>query len=98
MSQSFFDLRKVHSRNCTAQGSVPEAIVSFLESKDFESAIRLAISFGGDTDTMAAISGSIAEAYYGVVPSHFVEYAKKHMDSEAIDLCEEFYRRSERIG
>ena len=96
VSQSFFDLRKVHSRNCTAQGSVPEAIVSFLESKDFESAIRLAISFGGDADTMAAISGSIAEAYYGGVPDHFVEYAKKYMDNEAIGLCEKFYKRLRR--
>ena len=70
--------------------------MSFLESKDFESAIRLAISFGGDTDTMAAISGSIAEAYYGGVPIHFVEYAKKYMDKEAILLCEEFYKRIRR--
>ena len=47
---------------------------------------------------MAAISGSIAEAYYGGVPIHFVEYAKKHMDSEAIDLREEFYRRIGRMA
>lgn len=96
ISQNIFDLRRSHLRNCTAQGSVPEAILSFLESKDFESAIRLAISFGGDTDTMAAISGSIAEAYYGGVPDNFVDYAKKHLDSEAIILCEEFYKRIRR--
>ncbi len=53
-------------RFITCQGSVPQAIVCFLESKSFEDAIRLAISLGGDTDTQGAITGSIAEAYYGV--------------------------------
>lgn len=50
----------------TCQGSVPEAIVAFLESESFEDAIRCAISLGGDSDTQGAITGSIAEAYYGV--------------------------------
>ena len=96
ISQNIFNLRRSHLRNCTSQGSVPEAVLSFLGSKDFESAIRLAISFGGDTDTMAAISGSIAEAYYGGVPDNFVDYAKKHLDSEAIILCDEFYKKIRR--
>ena len=51
-------------RNC--QGSVPESIIAFLESDDFEDCIRKAIWLGGDADTQAAIAGSIAEAYYGV--------------------------------
>ncbi len=50
----------------TCQGSVPEAIVCFLESVSFEDAVRNAISLGGDADTQGAIAGSIAEAYYGV--------------------------------
>ena len=50
----------------TCQGSVPQSICAFLESKDFEDAVRLAISFGADTDTQACITGSIAEAYYGL--------------------------------
>jgi type I restriction enzyme M protein len=50
----------------TCQGSVPEAIVCFLEATDFEDAVRNAISLGGDTDTQGAISGSIAEAYFGI--------------------------------
>ena len=50
----------------TCQGSVPQAIVCFLESKSFEDAVRLAVSLGGDTDTQGAITGSMAEAYYGV--------------------------------
>jgi len=47
-------------------GSVPEAIIAFLESVDFEDAIRNAVSIGGDSDTLAAITGSIAEAAYGI--------------------------------
>ena len=46
--------------------SVPQAIVAFLESADFEDAIRTAVSLGGDSDTIAAITGSIAEAFYGI--------------------------------
>ena len=48
------------------QDIVPNALVAFLESESFEDAVRNTISFGGDTDTLAAISGSVAEAYYGV--------------------------------
>ena len=50
----------------TCQRTVPEAIIAFLESQDFEDAIRNAVSLGGDTDTLGAITGSIAEAFYGI--------------------------------
>lgn len=50
----------------TCQRTVPEAIIAFLESKDFEDAVRNAVSLGGDTDTLGAITGSIAEAFYGI--------------------------------
>lgn len=50
----------------TCQGSVPQAIVCFLESENFVDAIRNAISIGGDSDTIGAMTGAIAEAYYGV--------------------------------
>ncbi|MBR5915966.1 MAG: ADP-ribosylglycohydrolase family protein [Spirochaetia bacterium] len=52
----------------SCQGTVPEAIVAFLDSKDYEDAIRLAVSLGGDADTLACITGGIAEAYYGMSP------------------------------
>ena len=53
-------------RFITCAGSVPQAIVCFLEAHDFESAVRAAVSLGGDADTQAAITGSMAEAFYGV--------------------------------
>lgn len=59
-------IRDTYDFDVSCQGSVPQAIVAFLESSDFEDAIRNAVSLGGDTDTQAAIAGSIAEAYYGI--------------------------------
>ena len=60
------DIRPTYRFDVSCQGSVPEAIIAFLESTDFEDAIRNAVSLGGDSDTIAAITGSIAEAAYGV--------------------------------
>ena len=60
------DLRKNYQWSSTCQGSVPQAIECFLESEDFVDAIRNAISIGGDSDTIAAMTGSIAEAFYGI--------------------------------
>lgn len=60
------EIRKTNTFNETCQVTVPQAIVAFLESTDFENAIKLAVSIGGDSDTIAAICGGIAEAYYGI--------------------------------
>lgn len=67
----FFKLEQIrpfYKHNESCQGSIPQAIVCFLESVDYEDAIRNAVSIGGDTDTIGAIAGSIAEAYYGIPP------------------------------
>ncbi len=61
-------LNKNYDWDSSCQGTVPEAVIAFLESKNFEDAIRLAVSMGGDSDTLACITGGIAEAYYGGVP------------------------------
>lgn len=62
------DIRPGYKFDVSCQGSVPEAIIAFLESVDFEDAIRNAISIGGDSDTIACMTGGIAEAFYGGVP------------------------------
>lgn len=59
-------IRDSYEFDVTCQGSVPQALEAFFESNDFEDAVRNAISIGGDSDTIAAIAGSIAEAYYGI--------------------------------
>lgn len=66
MNFTIDEIRPTFSFDETCQGTVPQAIECFLESHDFESAIRIAISLGGDSDTIANITGGIAEAYYGV--------------------------------
>lgn len=64
----------------TCQGTVPAAAVAFLESTDFEDTVRNAVSFGGDTDTLACIAGAIAEAYYGGVPAEIQAQVLRRLD------------------
>ena len=63
------EIRPVYDWESSCQGTVPEAMVAFIDSTDFESAIRLAVSLGGDSDTLACITGGIAEAYYKTIPN-----------------------------
>lgn len=76
LSQSVSDIRKTYGWEDSCQGTVPPAICAFLDSVDFESAIRLAVSLGGDSDTLACITGAIAEAFYRDIPKDIFEQAK----------------------
>ena len=77
----------------SCQGSVPEAIIAFLDSEDFEDAVRLAISLAGDSDTQACIAGSIAQAFYGGVPQHIQVEVRDRLPSEMIDVVNRFETR-----
>ena len=79
------EIRPSYAFNESCQKTVPQAIVSFLESENFEDAIRNAISIGGDSDTLAAITGSIAEAAYGI-PEDIKEKAINYLDNEIKEL------------
>lgn len=79
LSRTLDEIRPGYRFNESCQDTVPQAIVAFLESTDFEDAIRNAISLGGDSDTLAAITGSIAEAAYGV-PQELKDKAWKYLD------------------
>ena len=68
LNRSCDGIRAVYDWDSSCQGTVPEAMVAFLDSTDFESAIRLAVSLGGDSDTLACITGGIAEAFYKTIP------------------------------
>lgn len=83
------DIRQSYHFNETCQETVPQAIKCFLESKSFEDAIRTAISLGGDSDTIAAITGAIAEAYYGV-PDDMEEKALGYLDEELRAIYDEW--------
>jgi ADP-ribosylglycohydrolase len=90
LSRTCDDIRPVYQFNETCQGTVPEAITAFLESTDFEHSIRLAISLGGDSDTLACITGSIAEAFYGGVPVWMADYALGLLDTPLREMVEQF--------
>ena len=83
------EIRPFYSMDATCQGSVPEAIISFLESTDFEDAVRNAVSLGGDTDTVACISGSIAEAFYGV-PEALKAECRRRLPQEMLAVFDAF--------
>lgn len=83
-------VREYYTFDVSSQGTMPVALAAFLESTDFEDAIRNAISVGGDSDTIAAITGSIAEAYYGV-PDELWEKAKTYLEPQLIDDVDNFY-------
>lgn len=85
LSMSLDSIRKDYRFDETCQGSVPQAIIAFLESTDFEDAIRNAISIGGDSDTIAAITGSIAEAAYGI-SEDMKEMALSYLDESLKDV------------
>ena len=87
------EIRPTYQFEPSCQKTVPESIIAFLESTDFESAVRLAVSLGGDADTMGAITGGIAEAYYGGVPEHIKVEVLKRLPDEFIEVMRKFYQK-----
>lgn len=85
------ELKKTYVHDVSAKGTVPVAIKCFLESTDFEDAIRLGISIGGDSDTIAAIIGGIAEPFYDGVPNHIIEGVMKIIPQHFKDLLNKLY-------
>ncbi|MEA3327952.1 MAG: ADP-ribosylglycohydrolase family protein [Chloroflexota bacterium] len=90
LDRSLDDIRPGYTFDVSCQGSVPEAIIAFLESSDYEDAVRKAISLGGDSDTIACIAGGIAEAFYGGVPQDIVDQGKSYLPEEYIKIIEDF--------
>lgn len=84
------EIRPTYHFNESCQDTVPESIIAFLESTDFESAIRLTISLDGDSDTMGAITGGIAEAYYREIPEYIKKEVLKRLPNEFIDIVQKF--------
>jgi ADP-ribosylglycohydrolase len=87
------DIRPGYEFDVSCQGSVPEAIIAFMDSEDVEDAIRLAISLGGDADTQAAIAGGIAQAYYGEVPSEIVGPVRDRLTEDLLEVVDRFQER-----
>lgn len=91
MNFTLASIRDEYTFDVTCQGSVPQALTAFFESTSFEDAIRNAISIGGDSDTIAAITGGVAEAYYGV-PIDLREQALTFLDERLLKILLDFER------
>jgi ADP-ribosylglycohydrolase len=84
------DIRPNYRFDVSCRGTVPEAIIAFLDSVSYEDAIRNAISLGGDADTLACIAGGIAEAFYGDIPNELIATAKNILTSDLLEIVELF--------
>ena len=93
LSSKIEDIRKNYVFNSRSSYSVPSAIIAFLESTDYESAVRNAISLGGDADTEACIAGGIAEAYYNEIPKHISDFCDKKIDYTLKSVVKDFVEK-----
>jgi ADP-ribosylglycohydrolase len=93
LSRRLDDIRPEYKFDETCQGTVPEAIIAFLESKSYENAIRLAISLGGDSDTLACITGGIAQAFYGSIPEEIEKMVYQKLDTKLGNITRRFMKK-----
>jgi ADP-ribosylglycohydrolase len=90
LNRSVADIRPHYQFDPSCQGTVPEALVAFLESRDFEDSIRLAVSLGGDSDTLACITGSVAHAHYKIVPDDILSELQERLPPDLREIVDEF--------
>ncbi len=93
LSRSLGQICKNYTYDVTCQGTVPEAITVFLESSDYEDAIRKALSLGGDADTLACITGGMAQAFYGKIAPYIVSEARKRLTPDLLEVLNRFEER-----
>ena len=84
------DIRPIYHFDGSCQGTVPESLIAFFDSKDYEDSIRLTVSLGGDADTMGAITGAIAIAYYKEMPDEIYNFTVSKLPDDLKDLVMEF--------
>jgi ADP-ribosylglycohydrolase len=90
LNRTLDEIRPTYTFDETCQGSVPEAIIAFLESESYEDAIRKAISIGGDSDTIACMTGGIAQAYYKTILSYIVQTVRGLLEPELLKIIDLF--------
>jgi len=90
LARTVDEIRPKYKFNESCMETVPEAITAFLESRDFTHAIQLGISLGGDTDTLCAITGGIAEAFYKKIPQEYIDFANDKLPSSLKNILLEF--------
>ncbi|UCE98309.1 MAG: ADP-ribosylglycohydrolase family protein [Dehalococcoidia bacterium] len=87
------EIRPYYMFDETCQGSVPQAIIAFLESEGYEDAVRKAVSLGGDSDTIACMAGGIAQAYYGVILEYIKDKVRELIPTKLLAIVDEFNKR-----
>jgi len=90
LNRTVDEIRPTYSFDISCQGTVPEAIIAFLDSISYEDAIRNAVSLGGDSDTLACITGGIAEAFYGGVPDDIRNQALERLPTDLFEIVNRF--------
>ncbi len=90
LNRTLDEIRPNYHFDISCQGSVPESIIAFLESKDYVDAIRKVISLGGDSDTMANITGGIAQAFYREIPQKIITNIRNRLPEEFLLIVDEF--------
>ena len=90
LQQTLDEIRPWYRFDETCQGSVPQAIIAFLESDSYEDAVRKAISLGGDSDTLACMTGGIAQAYYGKIPDYIAKTVREILNPEMLEVIDLF--------
>lgn len=93
LSQKLSTIREHHVFDSRTSYSVPPAIIAFLEADDYESAVRGAVSLGGDSDTQACIAGGIAEAFYGEIPDHIRRFCDFRIDNTIKKVVRDFNKK-----
>jgi len=93
LSRTVDSIRPHYAFDETCPGSVPEAIIAFLDSTSYEDAIRRAVSLGGDSDTIACIAGGIAQAYYRQIPETIESEVWRRLPPELAAIAKEFQRK-----
>jgi ADP-ribosylglycohydrolase len=90
LRQTLDEIRPNYRFDETCQGSVPQAIIAFMESGDYEGAVKKALSLGGDSDTLACMTGGIAQGYYKTIPKYIIEKVRGLLDADLLLIIDEF--------
>lgn len=93
LARSVDDIRPTYGFDVSCQGSVPEALIAFLDTADLETAVRTAVSLGGDADTQAAIAGAAAGAYAGAVPASLATEVRRWLPADMLEVVDAFVAR-----
>jgi len=92
LKRTIAEIRPTYTFDVSCQGSVPEAIIAFLDSNNYEEAIRLSISLGGDADTLACMAGGLAETFYTDVPVFMIEQTWERLPEDFRKVVVDFYK------